>query len=191
MIRKLKHLKIATLIVLLCAQAFGFEATLTVQPPLIQLGESATLSIQVRGAKNLQPPTLPNVDGLRFVSAGQSQQSTWVNGKSDSFTAFNYQVYPQKTGEFTIGPFPYRLNGETKMLQGQVKVVGTAGDAAQPQSWSDLVFARLTADRTSAYVQEPFELTLSIFSRQGLQMAGNINLQGMPETGLDGLGSWT
>lgn len=158
-----------------------------IQPPLIQMSESATLTIQVRGAKNLQPPALPDVQGLRFVGAGQSQQSSWVNGKSDSFTSFNFQVYPQKTGTFSIGPFEYKLNGETKMLQGELKVVASSGDAAQPQSWSELVFARLEIDRTAAYVQEPFGLTLSIYSRQGVQMAGNVNLSGMPETGLDGL----
>ena len=160
---------------------------MTIQPPLIQLGESATLSIEVRGAKKLQPPALPDVSGLRFVGAGQSQQMNWVNGKSDSFTSFNYTVYPQKTGTFSVGPFTYKLDGETKMLQGELKVVATSGDVSKAQSWNDLVFARLEADRESAYVQEPFGLTLSIYSRQGVQMAGNINLQGMPETGLSGL----
>jgi hypothetical protein len=169
------------------ASAFGFEATMTIQPPLIQLGESATLSIEVRDAKNPVPPALPDVPGLRFAGAGQSQHSSWVNGKSDSFVAFNFQVYPQKTGTFAIGPFEYKVDGQTKTLQGELKVVGTSGDTAQPQSWTELVFARLAIDRGSAYVQEPFGLMLSIYSRQGLQMAGNVSLTGMPETGLDGL----
>jgi hypothetical protein len=141
------------LLIVLCLTAlhsFGFEATMTINPPLIQLGESATLSIEVRDAKKIQPPALPDIPGLRFVSAGQSQSSSWVNGKSDSFTSFNFQVYPQKTGIFTIGPFEYKLNGETKTLQGELKVVATSGDAAQPQSWSDIVFARLEPDRTTA-----------------------------------------
>lgn len=160
---------------------------MTIQPPLIQLGESATLSIEVRNAKRVQPPALPDVPGLRFAGAGQSQHTSWVNGKSDSYTAFNFQIYPQKTGTFAIGPFEYKVDGETKTLQGELKVVSTSGDAAQPQSWADIVFARLAVDRESAYVQEPFGMTLSIYSRQGLQMAGNINLQGMPGAGLDGL----
>ena len=169
---------------LLALDAMAFEATMTIQPPLIQLGESAVLSIEVRVAKKLQPPVLPAVASLRFASTGQSQQSSWVNGKSDSFTAFNFQIYPQQTGTFTIGPFDYKVNGETRTLQGELKVVATSGDATQPQSWSEIIFARLEPDRKSAYVQEPFGLTLSIYSRQDVQMAGNINLQGMPETGL-------
>ncbi len=172
---------------LIAANAFGFEATVTIQPPLIQLGESATLSIEVRNAKKTQPPALPEVPGLRFSGASQSQQTSWVNGKTDSSTTFSFQIAPQQTGTFKIGPFDYKVDGETKTLQGELKVVATSGDASQPQSWSEILFARLEPDRKSAYVQEPFGLTLSIYSRQGLQMAGNINLQGMPETGLSEL----
>jgi len=168
-------------------RVFGFEATMTIQPPLIQLGESATLSIEVRNAKKIQPPALPEVPGLRFSGVSQSQQTSWVNGKTDSFTTYSFQIAPQKTGTFKIGPFDYTADKETKTLQGELKVVATSGDASQPQSWSEILFARLEPDRKSAYVQEPFGLTLSIYSRQGLQMAGNINLQGMPETGLSEL----
>lgn len=184
---KILDFRLPIVFCLLALHAFGAEVTMTIQPPLIQLGESAVLSIEVRDAKKIQPPALPDVPGLRFASAGQSQHSSWVNGKSDSFVAFNFQVYPQKTGAFTIGPFEYKLNGETKTLQGELKVVATSGDAAQPQSWNEIIFARLEPDRTTAYVQEPFGLMLSVYSRQGAQIAGNINLQGMPETGLDGL----
>ncbi len=183
---KIPDFRLLIVFCLTVLSASGAEVTMTIQPPLIQLGESAVLSIEVRGAKKLQPPALPNISGLRFASAGQSTHTSWINGKSDSFTAFNFQIYPQQTGTFTIGPFEYKVDGETKTLQGELKVVATSGDASQPQSWNDLVFARLEADCKSAYVQEPFGLTLSIYSRQGVQMAGNINLQGMPETGLSG-----
>jgi hypothetical protein len=182
------NLKYVLLALLLSARtALGFEAVMKLQPPLIGLNDSAVLSIEVRDAKNPQPPALPDVPGLRIAYAGQSQQHTWVNGKSDSYIAYNYQIYPQKTGTFMIGPFDYKLNGETKTLSEKLQVVGASGEAQQPQSWSDLLFARLAADRNSAYVQEPFALTLSIYSRQGLQMAGNISLNGMPQTGLPDL----
>jgi hypothetical protein len=184
---KISDFRFLILIGLIAANAFGFEAIMSIQPPLIQLNESATLSIEVRDAKNPQPPSLPDVPGLRFVSAGQSQQSTWINGKSDSFVAFNYTVYPQKTGTFSVGPFDYKVGNDIKKLGGQLKVVAGSENAQQAQSWSDLLFAVLTADRDSVYIQEPFELTLSVYSRQGVQLAGNIGLNGMPETGLSDL----
>jgi hypothetical protein len=184
---KILDFRLPIVFCLMALHASGFEATMTVQPPLIQLGETATLSIEVRGSRKVQPPALPNVPGLRFSGASQSQQSSWVNGKSDSFTSFSYQIAPQQTGTFGIGPFNYTIDGESKTLQVELKVVATSGDASQPQSWSEILFARLEPDRTSAYVQEPFGLMLSVYSRQGVQLAGNINMQGMPGTGLSEL----
>lgn len=171
--------------IVLCLMAFQVvgEATMTIQPPLIELSESATLSIEVRDTKNPRPPVLPDVEGLTISYTGQSTQHSWVNGKSDSFTAFNFKIYPQQTGTFSIGPF--QCGNQT--LQGKLKVVAGSAEAQQPQSWSDLLFAKLETDRDSAYVQEPFNLTLSIYSRQGLQLAGNIGLNGMPQTGLPDL----
>lgn len=175
-----RNLKSVFLTLLLTAGAVFGEATLKIEPPLIELSESATLSIEVRDVKSPQPPALPGVPGLNIRYSGQSTQHSWVNGKSDSFTAFNYQVYPQQTGTFTIGPFQYG----SQTLRGELKVVAGSAQAQQAQSWSDLLFAKLETDRDNAYVQEPFTLTLSIYSRQGLQMAGNIGLNGMPQTGL-------
>lgn len=174
--------KIAILLAGLAGNVLGFEATMTVQPPLIQLNESATLRVEVRGAKNPQPPVLPDVSGLRVSYTGQSSQMSWINGKSDSFIVYSYTVYPQQTGTFSIGPFDYTVQKESVSLNAQLKVVA-GGTAQQAQSWSDLLFAKLTADRQTVYVQEPFGLILSVYSRQGVQLAGNIGLNGMPETG--------
>ncbi len=180
-------IKFIALFGLFSLNALSFEATLSVNPPLISLGEKAEISIKIRGAKRPQVPVLPKVEGLSFSNAGQSSQTSIVNGEMDHYTAYTFAVYPQKTGEFTIGPFSYTISGETKTLEGRLNVVATAGDTTQPQSWSELLFARVTSSRNKAYVQEPFELTLSIYSRPGLQLGGNINLQGMPETGLSEL----
>lgn len=178
-----RNLKSVLLTLLLSVgPAFGFEATMTVQPPLIQLNESATLRVEVRGAKNPQPPAVPNVPGLRISYTGQSSQMSWINGKSDSSIVYSYAVYPQQTGTFAIGPFDYTVQKESVSLSTQLKVVA-GGTAEQAQSWSDLLFAKLTADRDTVYVQEPFGLILSVYSRQGVQLAGNISLTGMPETG--------
>lgn len=186
--RKIRNLKFAFLALLLpAARIFGFDAVLTIQPPLIELRDSAVLRIEVRNAKKLQAPALPDVPGLQFVNAGQSQQSIWVNGKSDNVTVYNFKIHPQQTGDFTIGPFEYKLDGENRSLQGRLKVVAGSGDAAVPQSWSDILFARLEPDRKSAYVQEPFGLMFSLYARQDVQITDAINLQGMPETGLSDL----
>ncbi|MGE4490800.1 MAG: BatD family protein [Kiritimatiellales bacterium] len=173
---------------LTAAHAFGFEATLKINPPVVSLNDSAQLSIEVRGARSPQPPAISEVPGLQISYGGQSTQMNWVNGKTDNFVSFNYTVYPQKTGDFSIGPITYKVGKDTQVLgPATLKVVGSSDGTQQAQNWSDVLFAKLTADRNSAYVQEPFELTLAIYSRQDLQMAGNINLEGLPESGLPDL----
>jgi hypothetical protein len=164
--------------------AFGAEVSMTVNPPIVSLDEAALVSIVVRKAKKPSIPVLPRIDGLVFSGASKSSQHSWVNGKTDRSTTYTLRVHPQKTGEFVIGPFNYKVDGETKQLTGKLKVVATSGEVSAAQSWSDVTFARITANRQQVYVQEPFELTLSIYSRTDIQLARNVNLQGLPETGL-------
>ncbi len=171
----------------LANSVFAFEAKLTISPPLISMGEAAQISIEVRNVKRPQPPVLPDIPGLSFSGKGQSSNTSIINGKMDRSTTYTFTAYPQKTGEFSIGPFAYTIGKETQTLQGHLKVVATSGDAARPQSWSDLVFAKLNASKNKAYVQEPFELILSIYSRPSVQIDRNIGLQNMPETGLSEL----
>ncbi|QHI70097.1 BatD family protein [Tichowtungia aerotolerans] len=181
---KTRNWNLGIFVVLSALQAWAADVTLSVNPPIISLGETAQVKVEVRNAKRPGAPSFPQVDGLRFSGTGQSSNTSIINGKVDKSVSYTTTVYPQKTGEFQIGPFSYKVDGEVKQLAGQLKVVATSGDTSTAQSWNDVVFAKLTADREKVYVQEPFELTLSIYSRTDVQLAGNINLQGLPETGL-------
>lgn len=178
-----RQLKSGLLIAWLASQAFGADVTMTVNPPVVVLGESAQIRVEVRGAKRPQAPDFPTVDGLQFSGTGQSSQTSIANGKIDKSVAYTINVYPQRTGEFTIGPIQYTVDKETRQLLGKLKVVTTSG-SSEAQSWNDVTFAKITSNRHKTYVQEPFELTLSIYSRSDIQLAGNISLQGLPETGI-------
>lgn len=157
---------------------------MTVNPPVISLGEAAQIKVEVRDAKRPPAPAFPSVDGLRFSGTGQSSQTSIINGKVDKSITYTVTVYPQRTGDFKIGPFNYTVDKETLSLTGNLKVVATSGDASNAQSWDDVAFARIKSNRQQTYVQEPFDLTLSIYSRTDIQLGGNINLGGLPETGL-------
>ncbi len=187
---KTTYSKSLILFTLLASQVFAFDAKLTINPPVISMSESAELTLEIRGAKGANAPHFPSVNGLQLSGTGKSTQMNIVNGKMDRSVSFTTSIYPQRTGEFSIGPFAYTVGKETKTLQAQLKVVATSGDVASPQSWSDLVSAKLETSKHEAYVQEPFELTLSIYSRQGVQIDRNIGLKNMPETGLSEL-KWT
>lgn len=178
------NLKFGLLIALAALQAFGADVRMTVNPPVISLSETAQIKVEVRDAKRAKAPSFPQVEGLRHSGTRQSSQTSIRNGKIDKSISYSVNVYPQRTGEFTIGPFAYEVDGETKQLVGKLEVVAKAGDASAVQSWDEVVFARITSSRPKTYVQEPFELTLSIYSRTDVHLSGNIDLQGLPETGL-------
>ncbi len=178
------NLKLGLMIALLATQVFGANVTMTVNPPIISLGKTAQVTVEVRNAKRSKAPNFPRIDGLRFSGINQSSQTSRVNGKTDKSISYTANIYPQRTGEFTIGPFAYTVNGESKQLSARLKVVATAGDANSEQSWNELIFAKISSNRQKAYVQEPFELTLSVYSQPGLKIQSVNNLRGLPKTGL-------
>ncbi|MFA5688470.1 MAG: BatD family protein [Kiritimatiellales bacterium] len=184
MLLKSYDCRLLVLISALALNAFCFDAVMKIQPPVIGLNEQAQLTIEVRQANNAQPPAIPDVPGLKINFSGQQTHMNWINGKSDNFVSFNYTVYPQQTGAFQIGPFEYKTGRESKMLQGEIRVVSNAGSAQQSESWSDYLFARISVDRATAYIQEPYELTLEIYTRPEIQLTGNINLAGDHIAGL-------
>lgn len=181
---KFADFRLPILFTLIATAVWGAEVTMTVSPPVISLSEAAQIQIEVRGARKPPAPNFPKTDGLNFSGTGQSSQTSIVNGKVDKSITYTVNVYPQRTGDFVIGPFNYTVDKETKQLTGKLKVVASSGDATSAQSWDDVAFARISSPRPKAYVQEPFELTLSIYSRTDVKLAGNINLGGLPETGL-------
>lgn len=187
---KISGFKFPILFCLIAATAFGADVTMTISPPIISLGERAQLTVEVRDAKRPNTPRFPAVNGLKFSRTSQSSQTRIVNGKVDRSISYTTTVYPQKTGDFQIGPFPYKVDGETKQLSGKLKVVATSGDITAAQSWNDVIFSKMTSNREKAYVQEPFELTLSIYSLPGLNLHGVENLRGMPDTGVTTETDW-
>lgn len=157
---------------------------MTVNPPVIALGESAQIKVEIRDGRRPQAPDFPTVDGLRFSGISQSHNSSWINGKVDKSVSYTVTAYPQRTGEFKIGPFNYTVDKKSHSLTGTLNVVPTSGDTARAQSWNDVSFVRVESSREQAYVQEPFDLTLSIYSRTDIQLGRKVNLSGFPETGL-------
>jgi hypothetical protein len=53
----------------------------TMDPPQIQLGESAALSFEVQGAQNAPVPDIPTADGLAIQYLGPATQVSIVNAR--------------------------------------------------------------------------------------------------------------
>lgn len=162
-----------------------------ISPKVLQIGEAAQCIIKVRGQDNPSIPRLPPIDGLQFSGPGRSVSKSLniVNGKRqmDSSVTFTYRIMPMRPGVFSIGPYTYASKGETAQLpKTELRVVDRNGQtASNPEnSGTPPVFAELSTSATNVFHQQLFDLTISIYSR-GLQMANDINLINMPESGLD------
>ena len=159
-----------------------------IQPRTIQLGETATCSITVDGAMNASQPELPDIKGFSVTSAGTQSSMSFGTGGRGASVSFTYDLVPQATGNFTIGPFEYNLNGHIVTLAAiQVQVVAPGNAQGQDSSATDmsqLLFAKVTSNRTNVYNQETFDITLSIYSSPSINMDRNVSLVDMPTTGL-------
>jgi hypothetical protein len=177
----------ACLLVLLTTApwAAAVDVEFDVQPRVLQLGESATCRITIHGAGNAPAPSLPPIPGFQVQSAGVEQNFSFGTGGQGLSITHNFRLVPQQAGRFTIGPFKYQAGGQEFDLPA-VSVEVTAGGApGQPQAtkWSDLLFSRLTSERTDVFTQESFDITLAIYSSR-LNLDRNIGLDDLESTGL-------
>lgn len=158
-----------------------------VQPRLLRIGEAATMHITVRGASSPEKPVLPDMKEFQVSAAGTQQSVTIVNGSFDRSVTFTYRLLPARTGDHTIGPFTYQAGGERAEVPAVlVRVVAgeSPGGGEQAQTMDDLLFARLRAERRDFYLQEVFDITLSVYSR-GLNMGRETALLDLEASGLN------
>lgn len=170
------------------------DVRVELQPEAIRMGESAQLRVIVEGAERADPPTLPDVRGLRITGPGTetSHQMTMVNGRMEQrrTLAFRYSIIPLQPGEYSIGPITVTREGQTVELPEQtLRVVMPSGDTGREDAEiTDYVFATLQASREQVFVNESLTLTLSIYSRE-VNLGRDMSLMNMPESGLQ-LGGW-
>lgn len=169
--------------------AGAFTMDVQVQPEAIRMGESAQLTISLQGVDRGPEPRVPEVSGLRFSGPSREQSFSMrtVNGRMEQQRALNYRwtIIPLQPGEYQIGPIQYTYNNETLTAPPRtLRVVMPSGDPDDtPTQLSDLIFAKLTVDKDRVFVQEPFLLTISIFSR-GVNLGRDISLMNMPDSGI-------
>ncbi len=162
-----------------------------VQPDALRIGEAAEMTVTVRGIDNPPAPELPNIPGLRFSGPAVEHSYSMSMGPGGSSqqeraVTYRYRIIPLQPGEYIVGPLTYTVQGQSVELPARpLKVVspGAAPEQETRQELSDLLFATVTVERPSVYVQEVFDLTISIYSR-GLNLARDVSLMNMPDTGL-------
>ncbi len=167
------------------------QVRMELTPNVVRMGESADLRIVFENLDRAPAPELPPISGLRLSGPGveRSFSMQTVNGRMEQTQqiAYRFTVIPLQPGDYTIGPYTYEHNGQTYELPAQtLRVVLPSGETGRPdeaRQLSDLVFARLSVTRDHVYVNEPFTLTISIYSRD-VNVGRDMSLMNMPDTGI-------
>lgn len=82
------------------------------------VGIPVTFQVQVANAQDFDPPTLPEIPGLRIQSVGtpaRSTQTTIINGSmtSRSSVTYSFSLTPTQPGNFRIPTIAVRADGQT------------------------------------------------------------------------------
>jgi len=94
------------------ADAISFEAT--VNSPRISLEDVMQLTLTVTGVNdNLDPVSLPVINGFSAKYLGPSTSVSIVNGDYHSERSFIYDLFPNKVGRFQIPPISATFSGQT------------------------------------------------------------------------------
>ena len=162
---------------------------MSIQPQLISLLDRAVLKVEFINTKG-NKIDFPEIEGLRIDYQGQRSETRIVNMKSSSKIIHSYLVTPSKAGDFTIGPVTCKYQGGEKEVTAQLRVIKPEDDQ-KAQKISEIMFSRITTDRETPFVHEPFDLNLQVYISDGVQIDGNFSLRGgMPESGMEGELEW-
>lgn len=180
--------KFIALFLCLASSAFGWEATLSVDPQIARVGQRVKLTLTVQGSQRAPAPNKISVDGIQS-SIFTGTESSFRFGTGDSYQTISHSciLVPERTGDFTI-PLTYSYKGETKNLSTTLRVIQSEQGAAS--SVDEMFFAKMRIDEEKIYVHQPFTVRMEIYTIQGAQITDRISLSNMPEAGLDEL-KWT
>lgn len=170
--------------------ASDIQATATLQPSEMSVGESTQLSITIEGSASVSVSNLPTIDGLEFIQVGSSTNLRFINGVMNGGVTYVYQVVAQKEGTFTIPPITIVSGGntiKTNPLTLQVRrssfVPATPSSSAQVSTpkgrssttatnspSSDVAMIQLIYPKRNFYVGELVPAELKVYLRRGLQI---------------------
>jgi tetratricopeptide (TPR) repeat protein len=138
------------------------------------VGQPITLSIFVANSKQIEPPTIPAIDGLTIKASGppaRSTQITTINGHTETTTSetFSFEITPQKEGRFSLPAIRVRVDGADQNTEPLFFVVSKS-------ETGDLAFVEIVGKQREIYVGQAVDLTLKIWLRPYIDRKANITL---------------
>jgi hypothetical protein len=156
------------------ADPITFEAT--VNSPRVSLDEVLQLTLTFTGVnQNLDPISLPTLDGFSAKYLGPSTSVSIVNGDYHSEKSFIYNLFPSKIGRFQIPPISATISGQTyttkpidvEVFESPAQAQASNGTAGQDQtptadSLKDRILIMVSVDKTDVYLNEQIPLTIKL-----------------------------
>src|SRR5687767_14129505 len=128
------------------AQAPGsFKATL--DRTVVPVGESATLTLTVEGAKPTDFPSLPVIPNLQQGGMRESQNFSIVNGRMSATVSRSIELMPLREGDYVIPALSVHAIGTT-LTSPPLTFQAVTGGATQ------LAFLKLHVPKKELYVGE-------------------------------------
>jgi len=160
----------------LWADAVSFEAT--VNSSRISLDEALQLTLTFTGINdNLDPVSLPTLDGFTAKYLGPSTSVSIVNGNYHSERSFIYNLFPNKVGRFQVPAITATIAGQTyttkpidvevfaDSAQAQAQAPGgqpDQGQAPNADNLKDKVLIMVSVDNTAVYLNQRVHLTIKL-----------------------------
>ena len=159
--------------------AAAMDVTFDVQPRLLNLGETAQATLTFHGVRSAPNIDFPQIPGLQITGTGQQMQF----GTGGSRVSLTYNLFPQKPGTHTIGPYELDYNGE-KIQIPAVSIEVRARDGNAGASNQEMLFARITFPDQPPFIHQVFDIVLNLYSLPGVELTRDVNLLGgFPESG--------
>ena len=99
-------------LVAIVAPAFAAQVLLDADTTRLQVGQSVGLHVTVVDGSSKRPE-LPEVEGLRFVPAGQQIGFQMVNFQNIKTVTYSWQLTAEQEGSFGIPSVPVEVDGST------------------------------------------------------------------------------
>ena len=163
----------ALLLLALAPAAAAVTVSANLEAETLRLGEAVTLNVTCNGGRPRSLPRITAVPGLQFGYAGESLQTTIINGQVSQAYTYAFQVQPQKEGRFVIPPIQVDIGGQN-IPTGPLTLTVLAANSRAPEAnpLAKFAFLRLVVPKTNVFVGEvfPIEIKLYVQSAQNLQI---------------------
>ncbi len=158
------------------ADDISFEAS--VSSNKVSINEALQLVLTVANAKdNVDPVSLPNIDGVDARYVGPSTSYSWINGVSHSERSFTYNLYPKKTGQLKIPSINATINGkdyatkpiDIEVVSGDAANAGGASQADErrqaEESLKDKIFMRMSLPTQEPFINQQLPVKIKLYVR--------------------------